>query len=240
MSETYRLLGQPKPGGMLIVGDHASNHVPDDIDLGIDAALLGEHIAWDVGVAAVAERLFEQHGYTAFLGTISRLVTDFNRYPGEDGVMPSSSDGVEIAGNKLSASEREARMQRFFHPYHDALATVIETQQPSFILFLHSYTPALMSRPDDARPWDIGILYNEDEQAAKLGFEYLDSLPINVGDQLPYTGKIYNATMVRQAEARGIPYFCFEIRQDHVADDDGAQYWCEKTAEMLAYIDARL
>jgi len=135
---------------------------------------------------------------------------------------------------------REARMRRFFHPYHDALSNAIEAQQPSFILFLHSYTPALMNKADEARPWDVGILYNEDERAAKIAFDYLASLPVNVGDQLPYTGKIYNATMVRQAESRGIPYFCFEIRQDHIADGAGISLWSERTAAMLDYIQDRL
>ena len=38
--EAYRLLGTPRFGGILVVSDHASNRVPEDIDLGIDPALL--------------------------------------------------------------------------------------------------------------------------------------------------------------------------------------------------------
>ena len=39
----YRIIGTPRFGGILIVADHASNRVPDDIDLGIDPALLQPH-----------------------------------------------------------------------------------------------------------------------------------------------------------------------------------------------------
>ena len=55
----FRLLGTPRFGGILIVGDHASNHVPQGIDLAIDPALLNQHIALDIGVMGVAERMAE-------------------------------------------------------------------------------------------------------------------------------------------------------------------------------------
>ena len=57
MSEAWVDLGAAKAGGVLLIGDHASNHVPSDIELGIDPALLGEHIAVDIGVAEVAALL---------------------------------------------------------------------------------------------------------------------------------------------------------------------------------------
>lgn len=62
-----------------MVSDHASNHVPEDIDLGIDPALLAQHIAIDIGVSGVAERLAQHPGWAAFLGGVSRLVCDFSR-----------------------------------------------------------------------------------------------------------------------------------------------------------------
>src|SRR3546814_1582419 len=36
MSEAWRDLGTPRADGVLLIGDHASAHVPPDIDLGID------------------------------------------------------------------------------------------------------------------------------------------------------------------------------------------------------------
>ena len=62
----YLVLGEPRPGGVLVVADHASNRVPADIELGIDPALLDEHVAVDIGVAGVARRMVERAGVAAF------------------------------------------------------------------------------------------------------------------------------------------------------------------------------
>lgn len=238
MSEAFALL--PGHSDVLIVADHASNHVPEDINLGIDPSLLREHIAWDIGVAGVAKLLSAQHGHPAILGAVSRLVTDFNRYPDEADVMPPVSDGIEIPGNKLSDVSRALRMERFFEPFHAQLSRMLDRQRPKFALFLHSYTPALMSDPDAKRPWDVGILYNEDERAACLALDHLRGQGLNVGDQLPYSGLIYNATMVRQAETRGIPYFCFEIRQDHIAESAGESKWAGITQRLIDHVVSNL
>jgi predicted N-formylglutamate amidohydrolase len=61
----FEMLGTPRQGGFLIIGDHASNRIPDDIDLGIDLALLREHIAWDIGVAEVTRLIIQD---TSFAG----------------------------------------------------------------------------------------------------------------------------------------------------------------------------
>ena len=60
MSEAWRQLGEARAGGILLIADHASAFVPDDIDLGIDPALLANHIAIDIGVAVDAGRLVEK------------------------------------------------------------------------------------------------------------------------------------------------------------------------------------
>jgi predicted N-formylglutamate amidohydrolase len=55
--EAFCIAGEPRAGGILVVSDHASNRVPDDIDLCIYPALLYEHVAIDIGVAGVARRM---------------------------------------------------------------------------------------------------------------------------------------------------------------------------------------
>jgi predicted N-formylglutamate amidohydrolase len=124
--EIFRLVGTPRFGGILVVADHASNHVPPDIDLGIDPALLGQHIAVDIGVGAVAELLAERPGFAAFLANASRLVCDCNRDEGAPAIIPIASDSHAIPGNKLSHAEHEARLDRFFRPYHAALARQLD------------------------------------------------------------------------------------------------------------------
>ena len=82
--------------------------MPDDVVLGIDAALLNEHIAVDIGVAAVAQIMAQRPGTAAFLGNVSRLVCDFNRDEHAPAAVPIASDGHAIPGNALSHAAREA------------------------------------------------------------------------------------------------------------------------------------
>ena len=228
MTEAYRILGTPRFGGILIVADHASNRVPADIDLGIDPALLGLHIAHDIGVLGVATRMVQRPGVAAFLGNVSRLVCDFNREEHALGVVPEASDGHEIPGNHNDTRRHLDRLERFYHPYHDALSALLDDKPPVLILSLHSFTPALASKPDEDRPWQVGVLYNLDDRAARLAIPMLEAEGLVVGDQQPYSGKLLNATMNRHAEAEGRPYLGVEIRQDGIADVAGQEVWAAR------------
>jgi predicted N-formylglutamate amidohydrolase len=237
MSEAWRLIGTPRARGVLVVSDHASNHVPADIDLGIDPALLDQHVAIDIGVAAVGALLADNAGVAAFQGGVSRLVCDFNRDADAPAVIPLASDGHAIPGNALDHAGHAARLNRFFHPYHAALAALLDRAPPRLIVSLHSFTPALASHPDQARPWHVGVLYNRDDRASRLALDWLRTEPaLCVGDQQPYSGVLLNATMNRHAEARAIPYVGIEIRQDQIGDPAGQQAWADRLARMIAAI----
>lgn len=228
----YCILGTPRFGGVLIVADHASSRVPDDIDLGIAPALLSEHIALDIGVAGVAEAMAERPGIAAFLGNVSRLVCDYNREEHAPGVVPIASDGHAIPGNQLDQPGREARLTRFHAPYHTALAALLDAAPPALIVSLHSFTPRLASDPAQERPWQVGVLYNQDDRAARIAIPLLAADGLIVGDQQPYSGKLLNATMNRHAEAEGRPYLGVEIRQDEITDAAGQARWSERLARI--------
>lgn len=232
MSEAYQILGTPRFGGILVVSDHASNRVPDDIDLGIDPALLDQHIAVDIGVAGVAAHMAQRSGIAAFLGNVSRLVCDFNRHEHGPTVCPIASDGHAIPGNALDHEGHEARLARFYRPYHEALAQLLDEAPPALILSLHSFTPQLASDPSQQRPWQVGVLYNEDDRASRLAIPLLEAEGLIVGDQEPYSGRLLNATMNRHAEAEGRPYFGVEVRQDQIADPANHALWAERLARI--------
>jgi len=226
MSEQVcRVLGTPRFGGVLVVSDHASNRVPDNIDLGIGSAVLEEHVAVDLGVAEVGALLAERPGFAAFQCNFSRLVCDVNRDEHAPGAIPVASDGHVIPGNALNHQEHLARVARFHVPYHAALAELLDRVPPALILSLHSFTPRLSSHPEEARPWQVGVLYNTDDRAARLAIPLLEAEGLVVGDQLPYSGKLLNYTMNRHAEADGRPYLGIEIRQDELADAAGRARW---------------
>ena len=232
MSEAYQILGIPRFGGILVVSDHASNRVPADIDLGIDPALLDQHIAVDIGVAGVAAKMAERPGIAAFLGHVSRLVCDFNRDEHGPTVCPIASDGHAIPGNALDHAGHEGRLGRFYRPYHEGLAELLDAMPPALILSLHSFTPQLASDPTQLRPWNVGVLYNTDDRAARLAIPLLETEGLVVGDQEPYSGRLLNATMNRHAEAEGRPYLGIEVRQDQITDPATHALWAERLARI--------
>lgn len=231
MSEAYRLIGTPRFGGILVVSDHASNRVPDDIDLGVAPDLLNEHIAVDIGVGAIGKLMTQRPGFAAFQGNVSRLICDFNRDEHLPSVVPAISDGHTIPGNALDAVGHEARLTRFFCPYHTALENLLANTPQALILSLHSFTPQLAAS-DEPRPWQVGVLYNEDDRAARLAIPMLAAEGLTVGDQLPYSGKLLNATMNRHAEADGRPYLGIEVRQDLIDTPKGQAEWAERLARI--------
>lgn len=218
MTAPYHILGN-RDAEMLIVADHASNHVPPDIDLGIDPACLNDHIALDIGVAEIAAQLVETGEFCAILAGVSRLVIDLNREPQSPGLVPVESDGIAIPGNW--GADIAERIRRFYDPYHAMVEALAHAAHEPFILSLHSFTPSLATRPDEARPWHIGVLYNADERAAPIAIAALERLGHRVGDQQPYSGKLLNATMNRHAEAHGRHYLGVEIRQDLIMEPQG-------------------
>jgi predicted N-formylglutamate amidohydrolase len=232
--EAWWGLGAPTAGGVLVVGDHASGFVPPDIQLGIEAALLTQHIALDIGVAEVARLLVEVGAADAgFLAGVSRLVIDLNRDAAAPGLIPLISDGHAIPGNALSDAARAERIERFYRPYHAKLAQVIAGARPAMIVSLHSFTPGLASDLAQARPWQIGILYNDDDRLARVALPAFTALGLTVGDQLPYSGRALNHTMNIDAEANGIPYLGIEMRQDMVADAAGQQDFAEMIRQII-------
>ncbi|HET9627981.1 MAG TPA: N-formylglutamate amidohydrolase [Novosphingobium sp.] len=239
MPEVFRLIGQPHFGGILIVSDHASNHVPGDITLGIDPELLNQHMAIDIGVAEVGALMARRPGTAAFQCAFSRLVCDVNRNEEAPGAVPRFSDGHDIPGNHLDAAGRAQRIARFHSPYHQALNGVLGECPPALILSLHSFTPALRTC-DKPRPWQVGVLYNQDDRAARLAIPLLEAEGLCVGDQQPYSGVELNYTMNRHAEAEGRSYLGIEIRQDEIDHLAGQSLWAERLARIAGAVAMQL
>jgi predicted N-formylglutamate amidohydrolase len=237
MTSAFQFLGDPG-ASILLIADHASNAVPNGIDLGLPAHVMHEHIALDIGVARLAELLVRNWDCCAILGGVSRLVIDYNREPNEAALVPVQSDGYEIEANKQA--EVGFRRALFYDPYHKEVARLAAMPQRPFLLSLHSFTPVLKTAPNVKRPWEIGVLYNEDDRAANIAVPLLEQAGLVVGEQQPYSGKELNATMNRHAENHGRPYLGVEIRQDMIAGAKGQHRIAEILGPVLAACRDRL
>ncbi|MDJ0977867.1 MAG: N-formylglutamate amidohydrolase [Erythrobacter sp.] len=225
--------GNPHAARIVCVADHASNFVPEDIPLGIPSKLLDKHIALDVGIEGVVQRLARRHAIPAHMATVSRLVVDLHREEDHPKVVPTESDGHLIPGN--IGADIEMRLDRFHRPYHAALAEWLERQAPELILSLHSFTPELASTGEE-RPWEVSLLYNKDDRAARHAIRLFGELGLNVGENEPYSGSELNATMNRHAEAHARPYCFIEIRQDLIATRAEQARWAAMIADVAGRV----
>ena len=215
---------------ILLLCDPASHVVPEGITLGIAPELLDLHIAIDIGAEPLTRALADRLDAPAILATVSRLVIDLHREPEHPDLIPTASDGHVIPGNALA--DREERLGRFHRPYHEALARLIEARKPRLLAAIHSFTPRLQSG-GGARPWEVGLLYNRDDRAARIAIELLRARGIETGDNEPYSGRLLNATLNRHGEERGLPYLAIEVRNDLIRDAAGVARWADTLAEIL-------
>src|SRR5712672_3589128 len=112
----------------LLTCDHYGRLLPRALgDLGVAESELTRHIAWDIGIAGVAERLAEMLNAHLVAQRYSRLVIDCNRPPGAVSSIPVMSEATSVPRNEgISEQEREARRREIFEPYHHHIDAVID------------------------------------------------------------------------------------------------------------------
>ncbi len=235
----FTTVGAPNRSPFLIVCDHASNILPRRLgDLGVAAADLQRHIAWDIGAAAVARLLAETLGAFAILQNYSRLAIDCNRPNHAPSAIPTISEATEIPGNRdLSPDDRTLRVEAIFRPYHERIAAELDRRAadgtPSALIAIHSFTPVYLGL---ARKWHMGLLYNRDDRLSRAMMARLTADPgLVVGENEPYSvSDETDYTIPIHAERRGLPYAEIEIRQDLLAHAGGQREWAARLTGALA------
>ncbi len=229
----------------LLTADHYGRILPRSLgDLGVPESELVRHIAWDIGIAGVAERMAEMLNAHLIAQRYSRLVIDCNRSPGVASSIPVISEATAIPRNEgISAGDRAARRREIFEPYHHRIDAVIDgrihARRPTVLVSLHSFTPVYAGV---ARPWHIGALYHRDTVLPKLLLKHLRAEgDLVVGDNEPYAvSDLSDYTIPVHGEARGLVNTGIEIRQDLIADQSGQQQWAERLARIFAEIEMEL
>jgi predicted N-formylglutamate amidohydrolase len=219
-------------GPFVIVCDHASNHIPREFGgLGLETSDLTRHIAWDPGALGVAKVMSDNLNAPLVRSLASRLLIDCNRPLDAHDLIASVSEVTQIPGNdNLSEAQRQERVQRFYEPFHASIETVITPcfargNRPGFIA-MHSFNPTYRGVQ---RPWEIGIIHDEDSQ---WGLGIVERLRIEtgytVGVNEPYSprDRVYH-TLERHARSRGLPAVMIEIRNDEIISEKQQVLWGE-------------
>ncbi|SDT44797.1 N-formylglutamate amidohydrolase [Bradyrhizobium canariense] len=229
----------------LLTCDHYGRLIPRVLsDLGLPERELTRHIAWDIGIAGVAETLSKHLDAHLVAQRYSRLVIDCNRPPSAASSIPIISEATTIPGNEgIARDAAEARRRQIFEPYHRRIDEIIDRRlhqgTPTVLVSLHSFTPVYAGI---SRPWHIGTLYHRDTRLPPLLLKHLrreadlvvgDNEPYAVSDETDYTIPVHG-------EARSLMNSGIEIRQDLISDQAGQQQWAERLARILGEIEVTL
>jgi len=122
--QEFNVLGRSP---FLLTCDHYGRLIPKALgDLGLQESQLTRHIAWDIGIAGVAETLSNQLDAHLIVQRYSRLVIDCNRPPHAASSIPITSDATTIPLNEGLSSEAAAlRRREIFDPYHRRIDAII-------------------------------------------------------------------------------------------------------------------
>lgn len=213
---------------VLLVCEHASSFIPPEFnDLGLDAEARVGHIAWDPGALGVARIMSAAFDATLVAQRVSRLVYDCNRPPESPASVPEVSEKYTVPGNAgLTPAERQARAERFYYPFRDTVAGLIEARiaagRPPVIVTIHSFTPVFLGI---RRAVEIGILHDADDRLANAIFAagaQASGYLVRRNDPYGPTDGVTH-TLIEQALSRRLLNVMIEVRNDLIAGAAGQQ-----------------
>jgi predicted N-formylglutamate amidohydrolase len=237
-NEPFAVYNGDGSGPFVITCDHASNFVPSEFGgLGLEAADLLRHIAYDPGALGVARAMSRALDAPLVCGAVSRLVIDCNRPVDAPDLVASRSEMTLVPGNAhLPRRQLQERIARFYDPFHTRVAEAVGRKSASGrmagVIAVHSFNPVYKGV---SRPWEIAIIHDDDDAWAHGIVDRLQALGgLNVGVNEPYSPKdrVYY-TLERHARSRGLPAVMIEIRNDEIADEKSQHRWGNLLAEIV-------
>ncbi|MCW5685991.1 MAG: N-formylglutamate amidohydrolase [Pseudolabrys sp.] len=228
--------------GLVLCCEHASYRIPQRLGGLVAPEDSRRHIAWDPGACGVAAILSRLLDATLISSTVSRLVIDCNRDPADADSISVISETTEIPGNRdITAEERARRIRDVYNPFHHALAEVLDakaTKKSVGLASIHSFTPNFRGI---RRPWDVGIIFDDNDGFARPIVNDLKRCKSRNGNILcvgvnePYSprDRVYH-TIGRHASSLGRPGLMIEIRNDLIADAADQEWWADMFANILS------
>ena len=238
--EVFHVSAPARTPSLLIVCEHASNRIPDDLDnLGLSDRVVQSHVAWDPGALHVAQSLARRLPAVLVSGAVSRLVYDCNRPPEAASAIPERSETFDIIGNgDLSPSDRNLRIEGVFAPFSRAVDEQIARYRDTLnaMVTIHSFTPVYFGSP---RQVELGILHGQDERLAlSMMRRQPDGQTYDIRLNEPYSARDgVTYTLDAHGPDNGLLNVMIEIRNDLIRTTEAQ----EKMAAFLApWIEAAL
>ncbi len=199
---------------ILIVVDHASNYIPMRYkNLGLSNKLLASHIAYDLNILNLSNKINNLFNSNIITSKYSRLLIDLNRGSQDPTLIPSISEKNIIPGNiNINRNEKNFRITKIYKPYHSKINQIILKNKIKLILSLHSFNPYFKN---EKRQTEIGILSNEDRRFSDLLIKQMKkSGKFKIGDNIPYKGNLIDDTLYKHGLKKNIFHTLIEIRND--------------------------
>lgn len=212
-------------GDFVLVCEHASNTIPAGLNnLGLTAADLERHIAWDPGALDVAREMARRLDAPLVASRVSRLVYDCNRACDAPDAIAVRSDSTDIPGNKdLSEGQRRARFEQYYVPFRDAVSACLDARvsraRPPVLLTVHSFSPVFAGR---TREVELGIIHDQDTRFADAMLVAATSAStLLICQNEPYGPQDgVDHTLDLHGVRRGLLNAMIEIRNDLIATPD--------------------
>jgi predicted N-formylglutamate amidohydrolase len=220
-------------GRAILVCEHASNFIPADYaGLGLSAADLQRHIAWDIGAHGTAQQLAERLDAPLVSANYSRLLLDLNRPLSAQDSITEHSEDTPIPGNQALTEREIQRRHSLYAPFHQAVDALIAhrlAESAPAVISIHSFTPVYHGKK---RPWHIGVLSQHDRRLADaLLAVFRHDSALCVGDNQPYAPDdgVYHS-MQLHGESHALPCVMLEIRNDLITDTASQTDWADRIA----------
>lgn len=219
---------------LVLVCEHASSFIPSELQhLGLEVSDRESHVVWDPGAMSLAMHMATRLDATLVASRVSRLVYDCNRPPEAHDAILARSETVDVPGNVgLTVEQREIRIDRYYRPFRDTLASVIADKANPILVTVHSFTPIYFGKP---REVEIGVLHDTDARLANALLSDVSGLAsIAVRRNEPY-GPADGVTHTLKEHALPSNHLnvMLEIRNDLLADEAAQTAMADKLATWL-------
>lgn len=213
-AEAYEIVRGGADAPLILTCEHASERMPEPWSWPeADRRLIGTHWAFDLGAADLTRELAARIHGVGILARFSRLLVDPNRGEQEPSLFREVAERAPVALNaRIDATDREARLTKYYRPFHAAVDREVAVTKATTLLSVHSYTGLYEGEP---RMLEVGILFDREEALGEQLVSAFEDAGFHTAPNEPYSGKaglIHSAAM--HADARGLRAVEIELRQD--------------------------